>query len=484
MVVLTAFALQAAWVAVSARLVIYDEGYHIEAIEAFSTRLTPFIDQVPGDGAIGDAERYGSWLYHYLMSWPWRLMRGMGLDVGDRTVALRLLTVVIVTAALAVFHRLARALGASRAVATVAIAVVATSPLLVFLAGAVSYDNLQLLMAAGFFVVAVRVWRATSLDLVGWLGIVALGTFGALTKYTLLPVLAVIGVALIVRQARYARELPRHLRVYLSRARARRIALALASVLGVALFIERYVINLVRYGSPTPACERVHELEICQMFGPWARNVELYDAFTSVPASLNGMVDFGTYHWLPAMLRYTTLIGVVDQDARSTATLGPHAVGPIVLAFLGALAVVLILGWGVVRGIAGARLLLAASAFLTAVLFWQNYTDYRTLGVGVGIAARYLLVVYPVVVVIACIVVSRLASAGGAGAGRKVKLALVLGLVLSATQGGGVLSYLWSVQPDWLRNPDGIVGSVTLSGHEVARAIVLPNEIVRDPRLG
>lgn len=53
-VVVVVFALQASWVAVSARSDIYDEPYHLAAIKAFSTRWTPFIHQTAADGPLGD----------------------------------------------------------------------------------------------------------------------------------------------------------------------------------------------------------------------------------------------------------------------------------------------------------------------------------------------------------------------------------------------------------------------------------------------
>jgi hypothetical protein len=140
--VVVVFALQATWVAVSARFVMYDEQYHLAAIKVFSTRWTPFIHQSAADGPVGDIERYGSYLYHYLLSFPYRAARALELSDGTTLVALRLVSVLAVAGALVYAWRLFRELGAGPVTANIALTVVAMMPLTVFLAGALNYDNL------------------------------------------------------------------------------------------------------------------------------------------------------------------------------------------------------------------------------------------------------------------------------------------------------------------------------------------------------
>lgn len=485
--VLVAFAAQAAWVAVSARLVIYDEKYHLLAIEAFSHRRTPILDQELTDGAIGDAERYGSWVYHYLMSIPWRLMRGAGVEADTRIIVLRLVTVLMVVASLVIFRAIFRSLGASRAVANVTLLVLAGSPLVVFLSGAVSYDNMLFMVAAGFYLAVLRVWRSESLDVSGWLAVIALAGLGSVTKYTFLPVVAILGVVLLVRQAgTIRRELVPAARGYLvglgRSALVRRVALILAALLGVVMVVERYVVNLVVYRALTPACEAVHDTDICAMFGPWARNVELRESFDALSPSLHTFLDYLGTQWVPLMFRYSTLIGVVDADDVTRSTTGPSITGVVTALFVVALGVVLVIGWGAVKQIVGARLLLAASAFYLLVLFVQNYTDYLSMGVAVGVASRYALLVYPLVLGVACIAVSKIVTQTSVSGGRGLKVLLVVGLLVCLLQGGGFLSYLVSVEPEWLQDPDGLAGRTTLRLADLARWVVLDDALVEDPR--
>ncbi len=57
-ILLAFFALQASFLAVLFRQSIYDESYHLRAIDFFSRQWTPFVDQSADVGGVGDLERY------------------------------------------------------------------------------------------------------------------------------------------------------------------------------------------------------------------------------------------------------------------------------------------------------------------------------------------------------------------------------------------------------------------------------------------
>lgn len=485
--VLLLFALQSAWIALSARPVIYDEAYHLAAIDALSRRATPFIDQVVADGAVGDIERYGSWLYHYLMSFPWRGLDAIGVGDGTKMVAVRLLTVAIVTAGLFVCYRLFRELGASSAVANVSLMIVSSAPLLVFLSGAVNYDNLLFLLASGFFLAAVRLWKAGTFEAWSWLSVIALGTWASLTKYTFLPIFGIIVVMLLCRQIPRLRRagitgwLTQWRQVGLV-LKLRHLGVLVLAVLGTAAFVERYVVNVFAYGALTPDCSAVHEIEICEMHGPWSRNRELDAEFDDVPLSVTSGVSYFSNVWTLLMFRNATLIGVDLARGGAAASRGANVTGALLTLFVIAMFVALVLCWGAVKQIEGARLLLAAAAFFLLVLFVQNYTDYASFGQGVGVATRYALVVYPLLVGIVCIAVNGVVRQTSRNGGRLLRALLVLGLLVGLSQGGGFITYLWSADTTWLRDADSNVGRATKMLMDAADTVVLDNEVIRDPR--
>ena len=485
--VLVTCGVQYAWVAVSARLSIYDEPYHLAAVDAFSSRWLPFIDQSVGDGPLGDAERYGSYLYHYLMSFPWRLARAAAVDFDDRVVLLRLITVGIVVLALFVYRQVFLELGASRAVAHVAVCLVGNLPLLVFLAGSVNYDNLMFLMTALLFLFGIRVCRATEFTWTNWLLLLTVACLGAVTKYTFLALLPVAALAVLVSQwsniitgIRPATR--RFFRPGTTRGLSVNLAVLAIAVIAVSLFAERYVGNLIQYKSIMPSCLSVHELAICEMHAPWARNEVLDPAYPDQPLTLANALAFLTGHWLPLMFTYIGYIGVSAADGTNATSVGPAVTAWLWLLLVPAGAAALALSVGFFRRMKGVGLLLGASALYLVVLFLQNLSDYLTLGEPVGIAGRYALVVLPVLIGLTLIGACKILTVSSVDRGRAVKLALVVAVVVLLTQGGGVTSYLWSLDASWLRSDSNLIGRVTLKASEIVHHVVLSNAVVSDPR--
>ena len=101
------------------------------------------------------------------------------------------------------------------------------------------------------------------------------------------------------------------------------------------------------------------------------------------------------------------------------------------------------------RRVRGARLLLAAAGVYTLVLFAQNYSAYTRLGEPVGIQGRYVLVLLPIIIGLACIALAQLISMGSASARPGAALVAVMTLLLVLSQGGGVTTYLWAGDQGW-----------------------------------
>jgi Predicted membrane protein (DUF2142) len=483
-----AFALQATWVAVSARSDIYDEPYHLAAIKAFSTRWTPFIHQTAADGPLGDIERYGSYLYHYLLSFPYRAAEALGLGSGATLVTLRMFSVLAVSGALVYSWLLFRELGAGRVTANVALAVVTMMPLAVFLAGTLNYDNLLALLSAAFFYYGLKLYKADHFDVGLWLKVLLVGGFAAVTKFTFLALTPVVVVALFIRQVPMLRS---GLRTssrdfFFVRGRgliAARVFLALGVVVASTLVIERYGLNLLHYGTPLPSCLHIHPTGICGLDAPSVRNSTLDLAFKDLVPSLSGAVSYLSHQWIPLMLRYVTLIGTVGPDGAIRTSLGPHIFGAILTIAVTLMLGLVVLAITVLRSVRGARMLFAAAALYTFVLFAQNYHDYTKLGQPIGVQGRYVLVVLPIVVGLACIALARVISAGGASARPRAAVSAVVILAFVLSQGGGVTTYLWAGDQTWWRTDSGVRFAVAGKASHLAHLLVIPDTLIPDPRL-
>jgi hypothetical protein len=483
-----AFALQATWVAVTARFDIYDEPYHLAAIKAFSTRWTPFVHQSAGDGPLGDIERYGSYLYHYLLSFPYRAAEGLGLSNGVTIVTLRMFSVVAVSGALVYAWRLFRELGAGPVTANVALALVIMMPLMVFLAGTLNYDNLLALLSAAFFYYGLKLYKADRFDVRLWLKVLLVGCFAAVTKYTFLALAPVVVVALLIRQLPMLRSglRPSVEEFFIVRGRrviAARAFLALGVLLASGLVVERYGLNLLHYGTPLPSCLRIHPAAICAMDAPVARNTTLDLAYKDVPPSLSGAVAYLSHQWIPLMLRYLTLIGTVGADGALRTSLGPHIFGALLTWSVPVMVGLAVLATTVRRRVPGSRMLLGAGALYTLALFAQNYRDYTKLGQPAGVQGRYLLVVLPIVVGLACIALAKLIATRRPSARPIAAVAAVLALAFVLSQGGGITTYLWAGDQGWWRTDSGVRFAITARASHLARVLVIPDNFIPDPRL-
>ena len=486
--VVVVFALQATWVAVSVRFVIYDEKYHLAAIKAFSTRWTPFIHQSAADGPVGDIERYGSYLYHYLLSFPYRAAQGLGLGEDVTLVMLRLFSVLFVSGALIYAWRLFRELGAGPVTANVALAVVAMMPLTVFLAGTLNYDNLLALLATAFFYYSLKLYKADRVDVGLWLKVLLVGGLAAVTKYTFLALAPVIVAGILVRQVPLARTgLRPSVRDFFTVpgrgvAKARAL-LALGALLACALVVERYGLNLIHYGTPFPSCLAVHSPTICGMDPIFARNSQVALAHAPVPLSLSGAVAYLSYQWIPLMVQYLTYIGTFGPDGVIRTSLGPHILGVLLAWSLPVVLGLVVLATTVLRRVRGGRLLLATASLYVVVLFAQNYSAYAKLGQPLGIQGRYVLVILPIIVGLACMALAQLISMAGASARPRAAVGAVVAIAFVLSQGGGVTTYLWAADGAWWRTDSGVRFAVTSKASQLARDLVIPDKLVRDPRL-
>ena len=70
------FVLQAAWIALSGRYpMAFDENFHLGIIRLYAHHISPFWSGQPaGANAFGAVARDPSYLYQYLMSFPYRLV--------------------------------------------------------------------------------------------------------------------------------------------------------------------------------------------------------------------------------------------------------------------------------------------------------------------------------------------------------------------------------------------------------------------------
>jgi len=393
------FVLQAGWLAISITYpTLLDENYHVGIIHEYSKTVSPILASQPADsGELGDITRYGSYFYHYLMSFPYRLLDWVGMDLGSIVVALRFINIGIFVLIIIAFRKLLRSLKFSNVVANLSILFVTLLPSFILLGTTVNYDSLFILLAVVHLIYFMLILRK-NYTLGNFAGLLLSGTLGSVTKYAFLPIIATTGLIILasiaVNQRKFRAEIKKHRKIDW-----KTTTLVVLVLLATGLFVERYVGNAVQYKSVQPDCSRLHSVDFCKEWGPWGRNYRLDNAYPDRPLSLSGAGKFLTSNWGPSMVTSSTVTGKAPDGAlvygSSTTIYGLMVLGCIGLFFY--LVTIFTRSYR--------RLWPLHVVFLIYILalFMNNYIDYSQMGKVVAVQARYLFWVLPVIVALALV---------------------------------------------------------------------------------
>lgn len=192
------FVLQASWFAVSfAYGMVFDEDYHFSIVKAYTEQLGPVIyDQPPSLDHLRDLENEGSFLYHYMMSFPLRLIMPFTESAESQITILRLINVGFVAAALLLYATLLVRVGISRVSINIGLLFFSLIPIFPYISATVNYDNLLLLAMSVYLLVWTHYLKGNPWQWSGLLLIIVIGLFASLVKITFLPVFAVSLVVL------------------------------------------------------------------------------------------------------------------------------------------------------------------------------------------------------------------------------------------------------------------------------------------------
>jgi hypothetical protein len=451
--VLGGFILSALWFVFSAIFpMAFDEDFHLGVIRVYAEQWSPFLAGQPaGADAYGSLATDPSYLYHYVMSFPYRLLAAISNSETVQVIGLRLLNVAMVAGSLVLYRRVMVRAGASRALAHTALALLVLIPIVPQLAAHINYDNAFMLLLAWLCLVTfqlVESCRRRHIDSRSLIVFVVLCIGISLVKYAALPLLvgAVVFVAWSALRAfkgSYA-TIPRlAVRDYNGLMPPVRAVLMAALLVSCALFVQRYGTNLVTYHTPVPDCGQVLSVEQCKQYGPWGRDYSLEqskrDDFAPQPV-------YFIKEWLLGM-RHRLFFAV------SGAKTG--FVNYIELPVLVATFTVMALA-GVVAVLVWWRRVFASSPYLVffalmsglylIALLIDQYGMYKQTSVPVAINGRYLIPLLPLLAVIVGKAFGTAFTKMRATAYKPYLTVVVLAVFL---QGGGMLTYLLRADAAW-----------------------------------
>lgn len=449
------FVFESLWIAFSAAYpMVFDENTHFGIIKLFSHQWSPiFLHQPPNSYFAGPLTRNPSYLYEYLLSFPYRLLIHITSSQMAQIIVLRCINIGLFGSGLVLFRRLLLKTKASPALIHIVLLFFVLIPVVPLLAGQINYDNLIMPAVALALLVAIQAGnRIASQELIPWglvLTLITLCMGASLVQFEFLPVFGAI-IAWLLWQVAKLKQPPKHwsfratTRAHWRRSsRVRKVTVLTPFVLIAALFVYTYGINIAVYHNPSPQCDQVLTRQDCKAFGPWERNQ--VDLAHKTPVN-NDPLLFGaswTYRMLVALF-YSSSGGASPQAYYLSINPLPVIFGAAGLLCIGGLVLALFYRRQLWQTYNYFSLFMFVGATFCTTLFIRNYDDFIHIGQKIAINGRYLLPLIPLVMVI-------LISAYGELLKHRPRFKIgVLGLgLLLFSQGGGTLTYVADSNSSW-----------------------------------
>ncbi len=395
---------QSTWLALTAIYPLpFDEYYHVGVIKIYAQQWSPFItSQSEAASLYGDITRMPSYLYHYLMSFPYRFFDVFTDSETVLIILLRFINILFVVIAVVLFRKLFIKAGISKRLINVAVLFFVVTPIVPFLAAHVNYDNLMLLLAPIVISAAYSIYKDKRLDAVNLVVFLSVGTAAVMAKNSFMPIMVgmflIITVSVILKHGR--KFMTGFTETWEPLSFLKKMILIIAMLVSVGVVVERYGYNLVTYRSLWPKCEVVQSEDSCKSYMPWYRNNQ--NRLNPLEEKTYGNPASFTQHWVSKMTRgYFAIFSHTPTNV----LVWYEPFGPIVLRSLMPVPIVV----AVTAVSASIAMLVINMKKLLASKFWQlmgltmvgytlflwgfNYKGYLGSGYAQAIQARYT---YPV----------------------------------------------------------------------------------------
>jgi hypothetical protein len=457
-IIVALLVLQALWIALTGLYpMAFDEDFHMGVITVYANNhFSPFLSGQPvGADAYGAVARDPSYLYHYLMSFPFRFTGLFTDNIATQVLILRFLNIAFFASCLPLFRRLLLKTGASRAVVHTVLLIFVLIPVVPLLAAQVNYDNVIIpitalcLLLAVNFAQELQATKRFNVQVFGWLVIVSM--LGSLVKYAFLPVVLGIGLyfaVLLFRTYHSWRKLLVSIGFGITLiTRPMRWLLLVLFIISAILFGQRYGVNVIKYHKPVVDCGKVLTVEQCSQYGPWRRDYQYAQHKDEQTTNVNIVIFTG--EWFYGM--WMRSFFAVDGATTGFQTRGPLLM-PGLVAIVGAVSsIVLLVVYGkrifqrYNRSVLWLFTIVPIIYIIT--LFLDEFEAYVRTGQPVAINGRYLFPILPLLLLFA-----GLAWREYLQRQPHIKvMVLTLGL-LCLVWGGGVLTYVIRSNDSWYWN--------------------------------
>jgi hypothetical protein len=321
------------------------------------------------------------------------------------------------------------------------------------LAAHINYDNLLFPLIGLTCLLSFRAieeLRARRPSVRTLLPLASLCLVSSLVKYAFLPIFLAVVVFLLFEtyhgyRGKIGQFLPHLWRSWQKQSAAAKLVLAVVFIVSLGLFVQRDVVNIIRYDSITPNCSKVLSVKACTAYSPWDYAYTSHQTAVSSTSTIrhyNPLFYLGVWaYWI-----WYRLFFAVNGPASSFTNYPP-------LPLPSAAAAIIALG-GIFAAVKWRKRIFSSNPFMgfffvvsliyVISLLLEGYSQYLYTDQLINMNGRYLL---PVLLLIAAIFGQAFSQALRKTPNRKALIAVVAMLLF--LEGGGVLTFIARSDSSW-----------------------------------
>lgn len=443
--VLGLFVFQALWIALTGRYpMAFDEDFHLGIIKIYAHHISPFWNSQPeAANTYGAVFRDPSYLYHYLMSFPYRLISLYSYDQNSQVVWLRFINIGLFVWGISIFKKVLSFVGASKAALNSTLLLFVLIPVVPLLAAQINYDNLFFPMVGLVLLMTLKVSKSlvanSQIKILELLVLVSLALLTSLIKYAFLPIFLSITIYLVLLFNKtfvsWSQFYDSIISSWKKQGTFIRIFMFSAVIVSAGLFSQRYIVNTYLYHSPIPECSKVLNIEACSDYGPWVRDYNFKKS--RVVSSPNIVVYSANWVYGTWFRLFFSVGGLSTQYETRGALLLPGVIS-IIVSVSGLLLLVKYYK-SILAKYDQASIVLLTVVFIVYILvLWiDQFAAFSRTGQPVAINGRYIIPVLLPIMLFVALAFGQLSKINN-----KLKTILISITILGMFWGGGAMTYI------------------------------------------
>jgi hypothetical protein len=443
------FTAEVVWTALNSAFPMpFDETYHLGLIQFFSHHLNPFVTSQPSNTYyLGAIAHDPSVLYHYILSFPYRIILLFTHNIDHQVIALRLINIGFSICSLFIMRTVLRALHVPSLLANIVVFLFAFTPILSEVSAQLNYDNLLIPLTGLSLLLTIKLSESIKKGVINirlLSGLLATCIVASLTQYIFLPIFLAIFIYIsVLLLLAYHHQSIRPTKGFIATFRSlsirSRLVILIPLICISGIFVQYYGYNIVTFHAVSPQCNQVLSTTDCQQYGAWNRN---YIYTTNPPPGPHFNIIQFSENWGHSMFRM--LFSAVNSLGSTTRPLRFIYLVALILcavAFVG----FLIRLRPIIKKYPTIILFAVILITYLGALWTQNFQDYQTLQTIVGVQGRYLLPVLICVYVPLALGLRSLIESLKPSYGRVIAPLVVVLLLVAFGLNGGYVTYLTRV---------------------------------------